>query len=88
MEIYCNLCDDSISIDGRDVKCPNDIMDQAPGWEQDDEGNWICPNHSMKSYRFTSEYIVEARSMDEAKEIFSNNSINFAADAECEEVEE
>lgn len=42
----------------------------------------------MSKFKFTSKQTVEAPSMEEAKEIFANNSFDFAANAECEEINE
>ena len=40
----------------------------------------------MKTFKFTSVAYVEAETEEEAQEIFANNSWDFAADADCEEV--
>ena len=40
----------------------------------------------MKTFKFTSETIIEAESEDEAKSIFANTSEHFAYKADCEEV--
>lgn len=39
----------------------------------------------LKTYKFTSVQYVEAYSEQQAKEEFANNSMNFAANADCEE---
>ena len=39
-------------------------------------------------FKFTSIQIIEANNEEEAKEIFANNSIYFAANAVCERVED
>lgn len=38
----------------------------------------------MPYFKFHAEHVVEARSEDEAKEMFASDSWNFAADAKCE----
>ena len=40
----------------------------------------------MKTYIFRSEQFVDAENEDGAREIFADNSFDFAANAECEEV--
>lgn len=42
----------------------------------------------MKRFKFYNEVIIEADTEEEAKDIFSDTSLNFAADANCEEIEE
>lgn len=42
----------------------------------------------MKLYQFTSRMLIHAESEAEAKEIFADNSWDFAADAEVEEIVE
>ena len=41
----------------------------------------------MKMFRFYADCIIEAESLEEAEEIFTNNSFDFAQDAEVEEVD-
>ena len=41
----------------------------------------------MKKYKFVATTIIEANSEDVAKEIFANESYNFASMAEVEELE-
>lgn len=38
-------------------------------------------------FKFTATRIIEAKSMDEAKEKFADSSWNFAANADCHEIE-
>lgn len=40
----------------------------------------------MKQFRFTSSWVIEAETEDEALEKFATESTDFAADAECQEV--
>ena len=40
----------------------------------------------MKTYKFIAEAIIEAESEEKAKEKFVNNSFDFAANAEVEEI--
>ncbi len=40
----------------------------------------------MKTFRFTATREIEAKNEEEARDIFVNNSFDFAAEAECEEV--
>ena len=40
----------------------------------------------LNKFRFYNQVIIEAENIDQAKEIFANNSFNFAADASCEQV--
>jgi len=86
MEIFCELCDNHKTIDTENAKCPNDVLSQAPGWELDDAGTWICPDHPIKQFEFKSVSIINARDMDAAKFKFADNSCDFAANAECTEV--
>jgi hypothetical protein len=41
----------------------------------------------LKEFRFSNTMVIEASSMDEAKEMFANSSFGFAADADCEEIQ-
>ena len=41
----------------------------------------------MKRFKFYSETIIEAETEEEAKEKFADNSWDFAANAECEQIE-
>lgn len=40
----------------------------------------------MKRFQFTSISVIEAETEEEAKEQFANESFDFAANAECEEL--
>ena len=40
----------------------------------------------MKTYKFTSDQIVEANNEEEAKEIFADTSFDFASNAEVEQI--
>ena len=40
----------------------------------------------MKTYKFTADKIIEAKNEEEAKNLFADNSFDFAADAEIEQV--
>ena len=42
----------------------------------------------MKRYLFTSTQFVHAENEEEAREKFANDSFDFAANAECEELED
>lgn len=46
------------------------------------------PPLAMPQYVFTAEKIIEADSEEEAKDIFAANSFDFAAEAECDELDE
>ena len=52
----------------------------------DDEFCQQLLNSTKKRYRFTATQDVLAHSMEEAAEIFANDSFDFAAMADCEEV--
>jgi len=42
----------------------------------------------MPKYKFTSQTIIEAKTMDRAKEIFADINQNFIGETKCEEVKE
>ena len=42
----------------------------------------------MKKFKFYSETIIEAETEEIAKDKFADESINFAANADCEEITE
>jgi hypothetical protein len=41
----------------------------------------------MARFRFTTSWIIEAKNEEEAKEKFADSSTDFAADAECREID-
>ena len=41
----------------------------------------------MKTYRIRAERIIDAKNIEEAEEIFANESDSFAAEADIQEVE-
>jgi len=44
--IECS-CGAKASYDELQAQCPNDIITQNPGWSQDDQDNWVCPDCSL-----------------------------------------
>jgi hypothetical protein len=41
----------------------------------------------MARFKFTSSWVIEAETEDEAREKFADASFDFAADADCEQID-
>ena len=48
MTIECIECGAQGSYNKSQTQCPNDIIDQNPGWSQDDNNCWLCPSCSKE----------------------------------------
>ena len=83
MIIECKVCQKPHTIDESVVQCPNDIIQQAPEWSQNDNNEWLCPEHKLKQYKFIADTVIEASTEEEAKDEFANNSSDFASNASC-----